>query len=713
MARRLSLYLCLVTVFALVGAGSAQAAAGRGGTSVVIRALASGGWSAQPVRGARVRLFHGDQVVGRGAVGAQGMALVRARVRPGSSLRVEISGGRVGGHRFRGHLAADVAAYRFPRTVFVDSVTTLAARFAAAHPNLSARRVRRRTKRFLDLPGFYVIGRDGRTDVSFDGRRFFATAGSGRDFDRFVAHLVHLMGKGRTQRSFAHLAHPVLSAGQAAASAVDVGAGDGGLAVLSEAILNGEGVFKMLDDPDTVMDFANLVLAISGSEGQNAMRQELGEMKKQLEQIQQSIALVQATVEDLQHENQGSAYSQAVAGVEEAKEAVTSAEVSLESAAGLSTEEGCLGPSPGPRCGEIAGMITGPAGFMENFSSSELKTPAQLNSLAARIGGDAVPSAPGGFEGVIQFASALTTGGTNQLFYRQVDSERLREAVASWVTSYTEALGLAASYWRLEGANRATVETDVRQTAEDAESMPASLPKPLPEGTAIDMVHGQMWSTDLSGQGTTTSTYSTLAGEPWEYKGQPEQWESPGGRSLGGFGGGSGTKLPFANWAIAGNQQLEALLGSVVPQDSELAGEAVRTQAEFEWGTILPGNFGYGDGLGLEIEYIPAGWERKGCHGSPSTCFWPVWVGNGNSIGNLHFGESPHTYVDGTFHDSDPFAIKWDGFELWGDNNEGSIYGPLETGEIPYLFYRQVQPGECYYYPPPGHATGGSPGCPD
>ncbi len=591
MDRRPSLFLSLIAVlaFAVVGAGSAQAAAARGDTSVVIRGLGSGGWRTQPVRGARVRVFHGDRLVGRGAVGAQGMALVRARVRPGSALRVEVSGGRVGRHRFRGHLTADVAGYRFPRTVFVDPVTTLASRYAAAHPNLSARSVRRRTKRFLELPGFYVIGRDGRTDVSFDGRRFFATAGSGPGFDRFVAQLVRQMGKGKSHRSFAHLAHPVLSAGQAAAAAVEVGAGDGGLAVLSEAILKGEGVFKMLDDPDTVMDFANLVLAISGSEAQNAMRQELAEMKKQLEQIQQSIALVQATVEDLQHENQGSAYSQAVAGVEEAKEAVTSAEVSLESAAGLSTEEGCLGQSPGPRCGEIAGMITGPAGFMENFSSSGLKTPAQLNSLATKIGGDAVPSAPAGFEGVIQFASALTTGGTNQLFYREADSEHLREAVASWVTSYTEALGLAASYWRLEGANQATVETDVKQTSQDAESMPASLPKPLPAGTAIDMTHGQMWSTALSGQGTTTSSYGTLAGQAWEYRGQPEEWESAGGLTLGGFGGGSGGKLPFANWNIAGNPQLETLLGSVVPQGSELAGEAVRAQAEFEWGTILPG----------------------------------------------------------------------------------------------------------------------------
>ncbi len=82
---------------AVVGVGSAQAAAGRGGTSVVIRALGSGGWRAQPVRGARVRVFHGDRLVGRGAVGAQGMALVRARVRPGSALRVEVSGGRVEG----------------------------------------------------------------------------------------------------------------------------------------------------------------------------------------------------------------------------------------------------------------------------------------------------------------------------------------------------------------------------------------------------------------------------------------------------------------------------------------------------------------------------------------------------------------------------------------------------------------------------------------
>jgi hypothetical protein len=31
---------------------------------------------------------------------------------------------------------------------------------------------------------------------------------------------------------------------------------------------------------------------------------------------------------------------------------------------------------------------------------------------------------------------------------------------------------------------------------------------------------------------------------------------------------------------------------------------------------------------------------------------------------------------------------------------------------IPYLFYRQVQPAECYYYPPLGHPTASSPGCP-
>jgi hypothetical protein len=713
MNRRLSLCLCLAFLLALGVPAAAIAAGGKEPTPVVVRALASGGWRTQPVRQARVRVFHGGRLVGRGAVGARGVTIVRARVRPGSALRVVVSGGRVGRHRFGGRLLADVAGYRFPRTVFIDPVTTLAARFADAHPDLPARRVRRRTKRFLDLPGFYVIGRDGRTDVSFDGRRFFATAGTGRHFDRFVAHLVRQMGSGRAHRSFARPAAGQPPRGGARASAVEVGGADGAFGALTEAIVKGEGVFKMLDDPDTVMNFANLVLAISGGETQDAMQRELGEMRRQLEQIQESIAIVEQTVEDLQHENQGSAYSQAVADVDEQKEAVTSAEVSLESAAALSVEEGCLSSDPGPRCDEVAGMITGPAGFMENFSSSGLKTPAQLNSFAAKIGGDAVPSAPAGLEGVIQFASALTTGGSGQLFYRQADSERLREAVASWVTSYTEALGLAASYWRREGANKATIETDVEETAQDAGSMPASLPRPLPEGTAIDMTHGLMWSTDLSGQGTAAVPYATLAAEEWEYRSGPEEWESTKGLTLGGTGGGSGRQLPFADWRIAGQQQIEALLEAVAPQGSELPGEAIRSQGEFEWGAILPGDFGYGHVPGLEIEYIEAGWERKGCHSGPSACYWPVWVGNGNAIGNLHFREGPHTYVDGTFHDSDPFAIKWDGLELWGDNNEGSVYGPLETSEIPYLFYRPVQSGECYYYPPPGHPTGGSPGCPD
>lgn len=705
--RTLLVFLALaLLVFAYAGAAQAGAAPR---SSVVVRALASGGWQAMPVRGAKVRVFDGRRLVGRGRVGSRGMAIVRARVRPGSDLRVVVVGGRVGRHRFDGTMVADVRHYRFPLTVHVDPVTTLEAGLAAAHPGWSTRRAERRTKRFLRLPGGYAIGLDGRTDVAFDGRRFLGAAGTGRHFDKFVGRLVRKMGRTGTHRSFAHPAGS-LAHGAAGASAIE--AGEGGLSGLAKAIEDGSGAFEMLDQGDAVLDFANLALAISGGRQQNQMQEEIAAMAEQLQQIEQSLALVQQTIENLQQEGRESAYNQAAAESEGIQAGVNSAEDMLSSATLLTEQEGCAEGSSGPRCGEVREMMTGPGGFTEDIAAAGLKTPGQLNSYAEHIGGDAVPSAPAHVGGLVQDASALTTGGTHQLFYSQQNSTQLREATAFWITSYTEALGLAASYWRVAGAGEADAKLLVGQTEADSASMPAMLPAPLPSGVAVDMVHGQMWSIDLSGQGVSTA-FATLAAPNWEYEAEKERWASSNGQTLGGWGGGSGQELRFANWRIAGNPQIVTLLKSVTAKSGEEPGEAVRTQAGFEWGVILPGDFGYGHLFGLETEYIMSGWERRGCKSGQSaeTCFWPIWSEE-NKIANLHYLESPHWYAEGTFRDSDPFAIKWDGVELWGDNNEGTIYGPLDILEIPYLFYREVQPNECYYYPAPGDPAGGSPGCP-
>jgi hypothetical protein len=706
--RPLLLSLVLVLLVSLFAFAATAGAAPR--TSVVVRALASGGWQAMPVRGAAVRVFDGNgRLVGRGRVGSQGMAIVRARARRGADLRVVVAGGRIGRHRFGGALVSDFRRYRFPLTVHVDPVTTLEARLAGAHRNWSNRRVQRRTKRFLELPGGYKIGLDGRTNVAFDGRRFLAASGTGRHFDRFVAQLVRKMGKQGTHRSFAH-PQGRLGHGQAGGSAIE--AGGSGLGGLAEDIEEGSGAFKMLEEGDAVVDFANLALAIAGAEEQNAIRKELAVLGEQLQQIEQSLALVQETVEDLQREGRESTYSKAAAEVEDIQAGVVGAEDMLHSAVSLSLQEGCGGESPGPKCGQVAGMMTGPSGFMENIAAAGLKVPAQLNAYAEHIGGDAVPSAPANVQGLVQDASALTTGGSHQLFYSQADSEELREATAFWVTSYTEALGLSAAYWRIEGANESTIDNDLEQIAADARSMPQMLPEALPPGVAVDMDNGQMWSTNLSGQGTSLP-FATLAAGKWEYEAGPERWASTNGQTLGGFGGGSGNLRRFANWQIAGNPQLQGLQNGVTAKPGEELGEAIRSQAGFEWGVILPGDFGYGHAPGLETEYVASGWERKGCQrGAPrETCFWPVWV-EGNLIGNLDYRENPHYYDQGTFYDSDFLAIKWDGVELWGDNNAGTVYGPLATWEIPYLFYREVQSNECWYYPSPGDPASGSPGCP-
>lgn len=132
---------------------------------VVVRVLASGGWKALPVVGAKLSVRQGGKLVARGRSGSRGMTILRAR-RGQGALRVTARGGKVGGRHFAGTMSAEVRRYSWPETIHVDSVTTLANRYHGAHPNLSASKARSRTKRFLELPAGYVFGRDGTSDAS-------------------------------------------------------------------------------------------------------------------------------------------------------------------------------------------------------------------------------------------------------------------------------------------------------------------------------------------------------------------------------------------------------------------------------------------------------------------------------------------------------------------------------------------------------------------
>lgn len=690
------------------GAGAAPAATkAPRSNAILVRALASGGWRALPVRGASVRVIAGDRVIARGRVGSQGIAVLRSRGERPAGFRVLVSGGRIGKHRFGGRLSATVVRYAWPRTVHVDCVTTLADRYRSAHPGTSPRRANRRTKRFLALSPSYVIGLDGRTSVGFDGRRFLAAAGTGRGYDRLVGRLVAQMRSPKAQHSFAPGRRP----GAAGASAASLQTSTPGLKQVAAAIERGAGIFKVLEGSTSLGGFAKTVMGMLGNEKSSKLQSEIEQMKEQLQRVEQSLKIVEETVDDLKEEGRQFNYDNRAGEAAGFRHAASAGEDLLQSATALSVQHGCLTATPGPECATLPAMLTGPAGLVATMRENGLGNAAGVTRYAELVGGEALPESAPDFEGIVQAASDLITDGHSQAFFRAGESESLRAAGAFWVGSYAQAAALAASAWGLAGASEATLATDTALVSRFAAKIAGTLPDELPPTATIQMARGEMWPTMASGSGS-SSQYSALAKQKWRYDSKRGTWiAKKKGGEIGLLQGAPGGKLPFSDWRLAANKSIVSLLEAVTPKPGQMSGEAVLEQSGISWRAVTPSYGGYDPGVGLEMEYIVAAESDVGCRGSKSTCYWPVWVGDG-VVGNIHEVGDVYGYVNGTFRDHHWWAVKWDGEELWGYDNEGTIYGDAPPSVIPFLFHRKVGKSECYYYPAPGDPASGSPGCP-
>jgi len=583
----------------------------------------------------------------------------------------------------------------------------------------------------IGLPGSYVIGLDGRTDVAFDGRRFLASAGTGRREERFVAKLVKQMRSPRARRSFAapgdqprHARHGAGGPHHGVAEAfggngadgrrlLDLAAGADSLDGVTSAISSGSGIFAVLDKGATLLEFANTGLAIAGEVEAAQTREEVEALGEELQEVEQSLAVVQQAVDRIQRENQESAYSDLASQAEETQAAVQSAEDTLQSSGALALQEGCIpaGPGESARCAEIAGMLTGRGGFVANMEATGLDTPAKVDAYAERIAGDALAESPPEARGLIQDASALAFGPSSQVFFTTGESEELRSTAAYWISSYTEALSLVATFWELDGANEVTLENDVEQVEKVAEGMPAAVPAAL-EGEAVDVKNGMMLATDALGSGTLDPSYGELSAGTWHFESATRQWASSNGLTLRPVT--FVESLPFSDWQIAGIEQIHTLQSQV---GGENPGEGIMAQSGIIAHAFNPPYYADGfefQGSGLEYEYMFANGVNEGpgpgCIRSPSTCVWPVWVGKGVITDFLHSRRS-YGYVHGSFEVGDPLDVEWYGYPLWGFDNSATIYGGEPIGDIPFLFYRQVGPSECYYYPV-GVPAAGSPGCP-
>jgi hypothetical protein len=701
--RGLTVLLAVVAFLAFAGAPQTSAASG-GSRHLVVRAIASGGWQALPVRGARVRVMRGGSLIAHGRLGSAGIALLRSRRPATGRLRVVVGGGRVGKRRFDGRMLADIRRYRWPRTIHVDTVTTVAARYRDAHPRLSLKRALRRTRRFFDLPGTYVPGRDGRSDFAFDGRRFLRAARPG-GYDAFVGRIVRRMATPRAHRSFAHRSGH--GAG-ASVSALNAGAAVGEVGNLTEAISAGTGFFEVLEKADYVLDFADAVISIAGIGDEAATQAEVQQLSDDLQQIEQSIGAVDTVAEELRRQNARSTYATLVAQAVETQAAVESGEETLHSAALLALQEGCGAASPvGGKCLEVQRMLTGPAGFTDNMAGL-LSAPSQLNAYAERIAGDALPKAPGGANGLVQAASELTTSEEKgQLFYTRADSEKLQSAAAYWVTSYAEALALAPTAWGLRGASEETLRSNVEQLEADAGKMPSVLPAAVPPGTVVEMKQGLMWPTEAAAEGTDMPWTWMVENNPWSFNGNV--WVSKDGpRVLPILGNPSPAALPFENWLVAGLGHINPMLAAVETRGGQTPGEAVLAQSGIEEGVVIPP---YG-GRGLEMEYQDIVDGGSGCDMGSGSCYWPVWVGDEATVGNFNRVSPSYHYVYGYFETDKFLDLEWAGQPLYGYDNHGTIYGSDPESNIPNLFFREVGQGECYYYPAPGAPAAGSPGCP-
>jgi len=695
---------------------------------IVVRALASGGWKALPVRGASVRVLHGGQTIARGRVGSQGMALLRTRGARPASFRVVVSGGRIGKHRFRGATSASVRDYAWPRTVHVDFVTTLADRYRRAHPGTSARPAERRTKRFLVLAPSYVIGLDGSGNAPFDGRRFLAAAGTGGHYGSFVAKLVRQIDSPRARRSFRHK-NGGGAKGSAQASVGLPGAGE--LAKVAEQIASGKGLFEALENGTALGGLAKTILGLAGGgqEKESKLQAEMKKMLADLQQIEQSLSVVQETVNELREEGRAFEYESKVGEARKFQRTGAYGEEALHSAAALAVQENCGTASPGPQCEQIAGLLTGPSGFAATVFEKGLGSAAGLTEYAEEVAGNAIKGSAPDTRGIVQAGSALITDGGQQAFFTAEESTPLPALAAYWIASYAQTATVAAGAWALHGDNELTLQTNVDQATKFATGISSLVPEAVPQRAVVDMRNGQMWPT------TNSASASTWIGQgvferPWRFDVGSGEWvtEPAAGEEKAEIEslpllGGKGGKLPFSDWRIPKAAQVNQLLQSVTPKNEQFAGEAVLEQAGIEPSVFVTpwGENGQTRGVYTGHTDATSGTSNRICAAgnTNASCYWPVmvatgsywqqvWVANARQVGPVY------SYSDGIFEagydeaDYGAFGeFLYGGLKTEMVWNEGKRYGG-----VPVLFYRDIPQSACYYYPAPGNPSPGSPGCP-
>jgi hypothetical protein len=374
----------------------------------------------------------------------------------------------------------------------------------------------------------------------------------------------------------------------------------------------------------------------------------------------------------------------------------------------------------------------------------EEEGPADLSALrafATDIAGGAIEGT--GQQGILQLGSALIVS-PRQNFFTEASSERLARLSGFWVSRFAEALVFDATLWRLEHRSEKVFEKRIAAAAEAAEALWKAVPIRLPAGTVVDLQHATMWPTRASAHGT---------GHPWSWfreqggwrfvpakEGSPATWVSAGGATVPAFATANATAGKYGNWQVAGMEQIRPLLEIVKPEEKagrrQSAGEALleatgiaREVITPEYGAVQ----GVGGGQGLEMQDLVTEVERStyeelteaereeggfqlnsGCFNSAILCVWPVWVGDGATIGNFNGPGSEwgvpvgweYHYREAKFRQSSIFE---DGPLLWG-LYEGTYFGDDPIENIPNLFYRPVG-AECLFYPPEGVAAANS-SCP-
>jgi hypothetical protein len=721
----------VVLSLAVLALALAPAGATARGNVVFVQALAAGGRPALPVADAGVRVLRSGATVGRGRTGSLGMAAVRTRVPVHGKITIIVSRGRLRGRPFNGRMAATVAHYSPARTIHVDTVTTLVSRFAAAHPHLPLAKAERRTRRFLHLPSPYVVGLDGRGKRDFDGRSFLQDARSHRGYDSLVSGVVRAMGRRGTHRAFVFRAG--LGAG-AVASSKEAEAIKGA-ANIGEAVSAGSGFFAALEKTDYVLDFVDAIVSLSGVGDETATTAQLQEISSQLEAVQEAITDLRSELAGIRGQLVEGEYARAATEAAKNLRAVETAADTIHSALLIARQGECAGPTPKPN--ECENARAALENFVSEYREVGLTTVTQVNNYATEIAGDASFHGNGLSGGLVQLASALTVS-PGQLFYSPAESERLVGISSYWISSYAESLVLAPVYWALTDKKLSTRKEDLEELEPFAESVQKAMPKPVAEGTVIDLQHGTMWSTHASLANAYT-LYTTVSNEgPWSYSGG--NWVAGNGSSTAAVGPHLPSSLPDSDWKVAGKGQLLPLLEGLKPGGST-PGQTLVELGGIERGIILPpygsGEFaGSGVMASATVETSPRiveefqeeegeeaprisgywHWPNSSCHPGPAirACVWPVWVGNGAEVVNLNLApaeageelQSVYNYRDAMFEPG------WLSELQWGVEEERYLYGDDPLNNIPYLMYRAIGSSECYFYAGNAVSDAGSPGCP-